>query len=861
MWQSLAALIFGLLLSVWAAYLPESQFVFFCTLLVVLIAIVSISSRPLLIQTPLITKCSCEGARSIIRRLVPVLWLLLLTLAGFEYGSWKGQKSYSRWLPLTVTQQSQVLTGTLVELPTVSNGRARLVVDGCLNDLPDPHCGLYSLSWHFLSYEQPLKDLSTHKQFSHKQSSEEKFPQNDPPELKAGQRWKLHVRLKRPHGFASPGAKDYEADLLRRRIIATGYVQEATTGNKFLGERAGFALNPLRETLSAWLTAYLPEEGRGVLKALLLGDTRELNDGEWLLFRSTGTIHLLVISGLHISLVALAGWFLARCLGWLGVLPLHRISLPKISALSGLLLAVAYSALAGAGLPVQRALIMLGVGVLCLLLGFRFPLRTVYLMALCGVLLVQPVAATATGFWLSFLAVAALLALFSNRRESSLKPFKINNLHGVVKAQLVVTIALAPVLAYQQQSVSLLSPLINLFSIPLVAGLVVPFALLGAALSVICLPVGLWVLHQLCMVLAYWQRGLEWCMSYGCVAGQLPVPGVLAMVCAGLGVVLLFSPGALGWRWLGVLGFIPWLLPTINPPEEGQVQIAVLDVGQGLAAVVRTRHHALVYDTGDRFTPTFTAAQAVLIPWLRVHSVVPDRVMISHSDRDHIGGLDVLREAYPNMHVEMPALPLDSNYCVEGKSWQWDGVSFLYLGHGGDAEASANDRSCVLQICIEQPANAPRGRECALLTGDITRRREVALVETYGDALHSRLLLAPHHGSDSSSSKVFLQAVAPEWVSVPAGFRNRFHHPSPKAMERYQQQRARIFITGLTGTQVFILGGVNENATSGTQPYRYRTTEGRWWQRGDTGSEYSSQEPAKCDPVPLWISRLNPGLW
>ena len=732
--------------------------------------------------------------------------------AGVLYGGWSQHERYNNWLPEGLASQNVRLIGRVSNLPASKEGRARFHLSGTIENLQgesQPVRRTVSLSWF------------------------------DAPDIQPNELWQLCARLKPPHGFASPGASDYETVLLRQNIAATGYVRECEdVRNQLITSASGYSLLSLRNQLSLWLGERLPERGGGMVRALLLGDTRGMAPEGWTLFRRTGTVHLLVISGLHISLMALFGWWVVRLLILAGVVSTYRIPLPTLAAGAGIVMALFYGALAGFGLPVQRALIMLGSGVVALNLGFRLPLLTVYLLALCFVLILEPLAVTAYGFWLSFLAVAVLLYVFSYRKGTR----KVSRL---LWAQWVVALGLAPVLASMHQPVSWLSPLVNLMSVPLIGTVLIPLMFVGLGISIVWEGGGIGLLTLVVKILELWQQGLQWIVETVPAGFSAPVPSVLSMGTAVVGAALLFAPRVLGWQWLGILCFLPWLWPAVKKLDEGEVEVAVLDVGQGLAVVVRTRDHTLVYDTGDRFSPHFTAAESVILPYLQQAGwLQPDRVLVSHSDRDHIGGLDVLKAAFPKAEFEAPDGSSDS-YCQAGWQWHWNGVDFVSLGAGQAFEnLPVNDRSCVLKVCTQN--------SCALLAGDITRRREKLLSEEYGSVLKAELLIVPHHGSDTSSSGAFLSVVQPEYGAVSAGFYNRFHHPSGKVMGRYNERKVTLLNTAQTGTQTYLL------RRSGAIAVRcYRGEPGVWWRR--VLSE--GRQLTNCEPVQSMVSRLHRGLW
>lgn len=626
------------------------------------------------------------------------------------------------------------------------------------------------------------------------------------PPLQAGQCWRLQLRLRRPHGFASPGAFDFEAWAAREGIQACGHVR---AGEYLGGQPQGLAA--LRQQLALWLTQYSACDTQGVLKALLLGDKSAISPAQWALFNATGTTHLLVISGLHIGLMAVLGYGLAWLMGQAGLLPLTRVPRVRVAAIIALALACGYGVLAGLGIPVQRALVMTAIAQLGPVLGIRPAPLSLLVVALAVVLTLDPLAVTSTGFWYSFIAVATLIYGLANRVGEA------SPLSRGLKPQWLVFCLMAPLLAFNGQPVAFWSPLVNLLAIPFIGLLVVPLLLLSAVVGLLwpaLSPLLLGGLDQL----------VRWFLAALALFPQSSIPGSMpdlaAMVLAVLGGFLVITPGALGLRWLAPLFFLPWLFPPSVQPAPGQAEVAVLDVGQGLAIVIRTHRHVLVYDTGDAFSERFNAADRVLIPYLRRHRVSRlDRIIISHGDKDHSGGLEPLLRCYGCSDIcagsPIPGFSAPVSCCHAGQKWQWDGVRFQILAGGGHW-ARSNDRSCVLKVTAEG--------ESLLLPGDISGRVEKQLLAD-GAALASCILLAPHHGSRSSSSAAFIQAVNPQQVLFSSGYNNPFGHPADAVLERYRRRGVRCWDTARQGSLVFTLGaGSPEVLAHRIQYQRY------WWQ-------------------------------
>ena len=628
------------------------------------------------------------------------------------------------------------------------------------------------------------------------------------PQVFPGQYWQLQVRLRRPRGSHSPGAFDYEAWALRENVQATGYI----ISGEYLDSNVNGLMvwrDQLRQSIRDHVYSLRKSDTAGLLVALLVGDKSGINPAQWHILNQSGTTHLMVISGLHIGLMTTLGFWLAVMLGRAGCLPLRTVPLPRLAALAGLGLAAGYAFLAGFSIPVQRALVMSGVALSGPLFGIRARPATLFLLALALVLTITPLAWTSAGFWYSFLAVAALLYGFAGRvgADSCWRRW--------CQPQWVVFLLLLPMLLFHGQSVSLLSPVINLIAIPLVAGLVVPFAMLALLSGVIYQPLSQWLFMGLDMVLSVFMHSLSWLGEVAPKELLIQGPGhtLLSLLLAIMAGLLILSPTASGLRKLAVFVVLPWLLPKQRVLEPGLAAIAVLDVGQGLSILVRTRSHTLLYDTGDVFASGFSMVERVVIPYLQKQAVrYLDRVVISHGDQDHAGGLELVHALMPAAEVWAGSALADfSGYvhpCQAGQVWEWDQVRFEFLAGNSRQWTTTNDRSCILRITASQ--------QSLLLTGDISRKVENKLVAS-GAELHSEYLLLPHHGSKYSGSSGFLRAVQPRVVLVSAGYKNRYGHPSPVTLERLDEFDTSVWNTAEQGTIEFVLGNEMTHITSSRQ--------------------------------------------
>ncbi len=639
----------------------------------------------------------------------------------------------------------------------------------------------------------------------------------DGPMLKAGERWQLKVRLKRPHGFANPGGDDYERWLFTRRIGAAGYVRQQGP-NRRLAESSGLA--GWRQRIADFIDSGLAESPyRGVLKALAVGVQEGIGEDQWETLRRTGTAHLVAISGLHIGMVAgLMFWLGRKAWLWFG----HwRLGADQAGALLALPCAVGYAALAGFSVPTQRALIMLCAGLWALLWRRRLCPGQALGAALVGVCLLDPLAPITVGFWLSFGAVAWILYAVGGRLKTPRWVW--------LRVQGYLLAGLAPWLIFFFQQVSWSAPLANLAAVPLVTFGVVPWVLLSCGLSLVAPALALMLLAVPVWMLDWLWPALAWLAGCHDGAWPLPPPPGWSLPLALLGIGWLLAPRGLPGRWLGAVLLLPMVWTPLPRPKPGEAWLTVLDVGQGLAVVAETKNHVLVYDTGPAFRESFDAGGEIIAPFLKQSGRRRlDLILVSHGDSDHSGGLAGLMQRFPARILTSAAAQFSSfgaAPCQSGQGWEWDGVGFAVLWPekaGPTSTESENDRSCVLKV--ETAAGA------VLLPGDLEQAGETALVARYGEALKASVLIAPHHGSATSSSWPLLRAVQPEYVVISSGYRNRFGFPRPKVVDRYRKFKAQVFNTAYDGAIEVRIG--TRTTVAGWRHHRRRV----WSWRPRTGS-------------------------
>ena len=693
-----------------------------------------------------------------------MLWLVLM-LVGASWVSWHGLDYLNHKLPETLAGQEFYVEGVVRDIPVVDDHVQRFMLDVSEIELEDKAIVLperLRLSWYY------------------------------GPTVNAGERWRLLVRLKPPHGFFNPGGFDYEGWLYQKNIHATGYIRKSED-NKKLADASVFSLDALRQRISADIQQILKhEEHAGLITALAVGDRSPINNQHWDTLIRTGTNHLMAISGLHIGLAAAFGFWIVRRL--VPVTVMKFVPAQHLGVIGGLAVAVIYALLAGLSIPTQRALLMLicFIGVLLLKCHFR-PINAMA-MALMAVLLWDPVSVLSPGFWFSFLAVSVIYYVFSGRLSNG-SGWRVR-IRQWGWMQFSIALALLPFSLLLFQQASLVSPLANLILVPYVSFLVVPLVLLALLLMPLSSFLSEYLFIAANELLSLIWPVIEALSLHPWAYWVKAAPEWPVLMLALAGVALLLAPRGVPARWLGGVMLLPIILNTAEKPAVGEFEAVMLDVGQGLSVVVRTRNHVLVFDAGNKFGSRLDAGKAVVIPFLRHWSVDRlDKLVISHGDADHIGGAQAIVAAYPDVEVigqDIESIMVhNKRACLRGERWRWDGVEFEFLHPQDMVYSRRNNHACVLKV------SSGGGR--LLITSDIEKEVEREFVETYGSGLQAQVLVVPHHGSKTSSSQAFVDLVKPKIALIPSGYRNRYHHPKAEVVERYRDIGASIYLSGHVG--------------------------------------------------------------
>ena len=755
----------------------------------------------LLLFIPLLPLRISESS-SLTLYLVKEVWLkVTFLMLGFLFAAWMAQGRLSDSLPKAWEGKDIELIGVVSALPRLHETGVSFEFDTEQVITAGAHVPRHiQLSW--------LADGFGNKK------------QIQPSRVHAGERWQLTVRLKKPHGNANPFGFDYEAWLLEKNIRATGSINKSDSDRRLqeLVPRPGYLVEYARERISQRLRHVLADRPyAGVLSALAIGDQSVVPQSQWQVFIRTGVNHLMSISGLHVTMVS--GLILSFTYWLWRKSERLVIGLParKAALLAGVLAALCYALLTGFAVPAQRTVYMLAVVAAALWAGRMASVSVVLCLALLAVTLLDPWAVLSPGFWLSFGTVAIILYVSVGRIG---KP---HWLRESLNAQWAVTLGLIPALLVLFQQASVISPVANAFAIPVISLVVVPLTLIGIVPGMGFLLIAAHAVMDWCM------RALTYLSALPDAVWQQHAPVLWTVPVAMIAILWMLLPRGFPARWLGLIGLLPIFMAVPPAPPSGALWLTVLDVGQGLAVVARTENHALLYDTGPGFNADSDSGNRVILPYLRGAGIRHlDGMVVSHNDLDHSGGAISVLDGVPVAWLES-SLPNNSpilaharqpSHCIAGQSWQWDGVRFDVLhptqASYEDDGLKDNDRSCVLKITSRYGS--------ALLPADIERISEQELLDRIPKALPSHVLIAPHHGSKTSSTEEFIRQVNPAVTIFTAGYRNRYGHPKQEIVNRYEAIGSKLYRSDQSGA--IELRFENE---SGFATTTYRQQHHRYW--------------------------------
>ena len=634
----------------------------------------------------------------------------------------------------------------------------------------------------------------------------------------AGERWQFLLRLRQPRGRLNPAGFDYEAWQFVRGIDATGYVLDSKL-NRRLAAAPALSIAGLRSRLAHNIDRDCAQcRHAGLIKALALGFRGDIDPHSQRLLQSTGTAHLLAISGLHIAMVASLFYVIGQH-GWrLGG---YRCGITRrdMASLCALIAAMGYAALAGFSLPTLRALIMLAVVLIGQQLHQKINLLQAISLALIVVLIFDPLAVGSASFWLSFGAM--LIIAFVQFRLAC----RLSGWRQLLVMQFYFVLLFAPlgVLIFGQLNFAGLPA--NLVAIPLLSLLILPIVLAASVLSSLWSTGASLLFDLVDRLLEYLFNYLELLLGAGLQSTVVDAYPALLVLLVLVVIIFLLLP-RLPWLAAVVVAILGVLL-CWQPArlEHGEYELLVLDVGMGSSLLLRTRHHSLIYDFGPGRKNRFSAADRALLPVMqRLGIAAADLLIVSHVDQDHSGGLysfvgnyrwSQLLSGTPRELRSRFDLKHRVRSCHGIPDWHWDGVRFRFL-ETASADGSTNNRSCILQVI---------GHHRLLLPGDIEALQENRLVAAYGDELAADVLLAPHHGSSTSSSQLFVDRVRPSRVVFTMARNNRWGFPVESVTARYQAIGARIFRSDQDGAIRF------SSKAEGLRENTLRNPPQRIWRR------------------------------
>lgn len=710
-------------------------------------------------------------------------YIPIFFMAGFLWAAYNSHAILSWTLPHTLEGKPLVLTGTIASLVTTDNSAQHFNFSTTIKQPV-----LLRLSW-----------------------------PNHHARLLPGDVWQITVKLKRIHGMENPGGFDVEKWALQEHLRATGYVIDDPKNDYISHSLFNYPFAQIRQLVKERIESTLADSSMlPWVLALAVGDRSEVNSTDWEVLRKTGTNHLMAIAGLHIGLLAAAMAWLLAC-GWRQS-PRLLFLLPVMEAemCAALVSGFIYAMLAGFSLPSCRACLMLCVFAAASLGRRKVNVWIIWSLALLSVLVLDPLAVLSDSFWLSFGTIALVIYGMRGRLQPQ----------GIwwkwCRIQWVIGIGLIPFTLYFFQECSLISLAANSVAIPWLAFFILPVVMAGVVCLFICPPLGQLLMTLSTVTLQLLWGGLNWFAATPFSSVSIIIPDSSYLLLSVIAVFLLLLPAGQCGRWLGLVWCLPVLLYMPPRPAAGDAWLTVLDVGQGLAAVVKTKSHTLIYDAGPKLSEKMDSGENVVVPYLQLDRRPLDALVISHGDNDHIGGAPAIIKAFKIQHIYTSVpdkLPTSvTEYCLVGKSWSWDGVEFAFLYPTQEMLDKVNDSSCVLQVKI--------GKQTILLPGDIEKAAELALLARVPEQLQASVMLAPHHGSKTSGLQGFIAAVDPQYIIYATGYRNKYKFPHPDVVDSYAAINANQLNTTESGAMTFKLEAVRPLMP----PERFRVSHPHYWE-------------------------------
>lgn len=726
-----------------------------------------------------------------------IFYCLIFYLCGFFWALFYATQIAFWSLPINLENQEISIDGYVATIPEINSHYTKFLFVS--NNIADQKISAkLSLSWY--------------------------GNKNQIPGINAGDKWQLHVKLKRPHGTLNLGESDYEKYLFVNHIRATGYVLAGTK----IAPTHKYFINYIRQKLAQKINlAIFDQQNLGIINALVLGDESKITHNEWQIMRDTGTSFLVAISGLHIAFVAMLIFFVIKKL-W-SFTPKFALIIPAqiIAAIFALFAGIFYSVITGLSLPTQRALIMLSVFLLGIILRKFTDQWHNWFLALFIVLLLNPLSCLESGFWLSFSAVAAIIYVAKNTQAK-------NYFTKYLQMQFAVTIGILPFSLLFFQEISFAAIIANLIALPGICSVVVPLSLLGTVLLPLNFNFGKYILLlaiKITNLIYFWLDYISKQNYLTKLIWYQPIYNLPILISTIIAVVLLLNRKKI-IKFLSIIFFLPIIFYHPDKPKDGEIWFTLLDVGQGLASVIETAHHTIIYDTGPKFGNT-DAGESIVVPFLHARGIKNvDMMVVSHGDEDHIGGADSILNMLPvkSIYTSVPEKingickgatrcahsKVFVQNCFAGESFDFDGIHLQFLHPPKNTEFDGNNASCVLRI--------DNGVHSILLTGDIQKPAEEDIL-AHNNNLQSDIIVAPHHGSFYSSTPEFINAIAPKFVLFPVGYLNRFHFPAIDVVERYINVGAKYFDTANYGAITFKLNKENNIDL----PNLYRKQNKHYW--------------------------------